>query len=149
MISRKASSGELPEIEKIFLEIARAQQNQAEFSWDEEQIKDEILQAQFFIHIRDEGITAFVAYREMANIIEISALGTRPSCRRQGCMRLLLKDVLDYCRVISKQVHLEVHSKNYPAQALYESLGFKLLRRRTQYYKDGADALVLAALTNE
>lgn len=144
MSLKKASASDHAEIEKLFLSIAAAHPNPAEFSWGADQIADEIRLSQFYILKSSQVVVGFISYREMANIIEINALGTHPEYRRKGIMHTLLKAFLDYCRAMSKEVHLEVHAGNLSARALYDQLGFKLLRKRQNYYKDGGEALVLA-----
>jgi ribosomal-protein-alanine N-acetyltransferase len=42
-----------------------------------------------------------------------------------------------------RDVFLEVRISNQAAQKLYEKFGFSVLNKRTRYYPDGEDALIL------
>ncbi len=82
--------------------------------------------------------------RLAADEAEILTLATMPQARRQGVGRALLDAALDWARAGgATRVFLEVSDANIPAQALYAAAGFTPCGRRSQYYPDGSDALVL------
>lgn len=70
----------------------------------------------------------------------VAELVVAPAFRREGRARRLLRHV---CRVVDGRVTLLVHPDNEPARALYDSLGFDVIGRRSDFYDD-ADALVMA-----
>jgi ribosomal protein S18 acetylase RimI-like enzyme len=66
--------------------------------------------------------------------------------RRNGYGKFMLSKILIELKSPPNQMHsieLEVSEHNVSAVKLYESLGFKPVRRRGSYYKDGSDALVM------
>ena len=81
-----------------------------------------------------DGVPAgFLVVRAVVeNEIEILNLAVAPSFRRKGVARRLVQRVFEqHCG----DVFLEVRESNTAAQKLYESLGFKELSRRPNYYE--------------
>jgi len=78
---------------------------------------------------------------------------TVPLHQRQGCARLLLGALTAWSRLQQAEwLWLEVRASNQAARALYESLGFRQVGRRRDYYPDQGtrreDAIVMSlALT--
>lgn len=64
--------------------------------------------------------------------------------RGKGIAQKLMTDLIFTLKqeTISRTLSLEVRPSNTSAIKLYESLGFKILSRRRNYYKNGEDALV-------
>jgi len=92
---------------------------------------------------RTWGYTSFwVVAQEM----HIMNLAVHPLFRRRGVARALLVEALRRSRALAAEVAwLEVRPSNDAALALYESLGFKEVGRRSRYYQDNLeDALLLA-----
>lgn len=92
-------------------------------------------------------LQAVVCFLQASEPVEIIWLATRPESSGQGYMRLLLSDLInntaqqEFCK--GSQILLEVHEMNLNAIKLYYSLGFIELGRRKNYYKDGAQALLM------
>lgn len=90
-------------------------------------------------------IVGFSAFYRIERESELWNVAVRPSHRRQGIARALLREG---CRRLAesgvRRVLLEVRESNLPAVELYYSLGFELLGRRKEYYLNPKeDALVL------
>ena len=49
----------------------------------------------------------------------------------------------------TNQIYLEVKDTNEPAKAFYKAMGFKTVGNRSNFYKDGSDALLLNKETNK
>ena len=65
--------------------------------------------------------------------------------RGRGIGRRLLRAGIDWAHATgAEEVLLEVEVDNAPARGLYESLGFRPLARRADYYGPGLHALVMA-----
>ncbi len=79
--------------------------------------------------------------------LEILWLATKPSSVGQGFMKKLLIWLIDNAKGQppdrAVEILLEVHEKNLKAIKLYSDLGFMEFRRRKNYYKDGADAILM------
>jgi ribosomal-protein-alanine N-acetyltransferase len=90
-------------------------------------------------------ILAFCNYRIAERELAIHAIATHPDHRGRGVARALLVHVLDHARAEAcTSANLEVRRSNVPALALYSRAGFRTVRVRTRYYRDGEDAIVMA-----
>ena len=75
--------------------------------------------------------------------LHITLLAVNPIHQRKGIGRFLLADLMKNSNSIrTKQIYLEVKETNEPAKAFYKSLGFKIVSRRSNFYKDGSNALI-------
>lgn len=74
---------------------------------------------------------------------ELLRIAVSPALRRQGFARRLLEDSE---RFLADQgidtLYLEVRDSNLPAQALYESMGWRFQGLRKAYYRNGEDARI-------
>jgi ribosomal-protein-alanine N-acetyltransferase len=87
----------------------------------------------------------FILVRTVADEAEILTLAVVPEARRAGVGRALVSAASDVAREQgASRLHLEVSKENAAARALYAGLGFREIGRRTRYYADGADALMLS-----
>ena len=76
--------------------------------------------------------------------LHITFIAVYPMHQRKGLGKFLLSEIIK--RSISlqtNQIYLEVKNNNEPAKALYKSMGFKPIGIRSNFYKDGSDALTL------
>lgn len=113
----------------------------AGFYWPPDLLGAEMATAEgFCIFLKDE-LAGFVLYRDLPSAWEISLVASAPGFRRQGAMIQLLQHMID-AKSHEKQLWLEVHEENVPAQKLYEKLGFKEVRRRPRYYNDFGTAIL-------
>ncbi len=85
-------------------------------------------------------IKAFLIYRRLQDVLDITVLATALKFQRQGIMRRLLDHV--FATMPQQRIWLEVHEKNAAAVQLYEAMGFRLQGKRTTYYRDGGTALL-------
>lgn len=77
--------------------------------------------------------------------VHVNKIAVDPSWRRVGVARLLMREVFELsARVAAEEIYLEVRPSNLPARNFYDSLGFRDVGRRPQYYADGEDALVMS-----
>ena len=69
--------------------------------------------------------------------------------QRKGLAKLLLADLIKLSTSLQTNlIHLEVKDTNEPAKAFYKSMGFKTMGKRSNFYKDGSNALILTKETN-
>ena len=81
--------------------------------------------------------------------LQITFIAVHPMHQRKGLGRFLLSDLIKRSELLqTNHIHLEVKENNEPAKAFYKSMGFKTVGNRTNFYKDGSDALVLNKETN-
>jgi ribosomal-protein-alanine N-acetyltransferase len=96
----------------------------------------------FGLLLPDAGL---VLARVAADEAEILTLGIVPPARRAGHgAGLLCAAETRAAGAGARTMFLDVAADNIAARALYEAAGYETVGRRTRYYADGADALVLA-----
>jgi ribosomal-protein-alanine N-acetyltransferase len=93
----------------------------------------------------ERGIAAYCAYALAAGELHVHNLAVHPSLRRGGLARLLMGVLLDVAtRRGARSALLEVRRSNEAARRLYETLGFRTLAARRDYYLHPTeDALVM------
>ena len=111
--------------------------------WDESAIATQLTLPGGFGLLHPAGGMALG--RMAADEAEILALAVIPERRRSGIGRLLLAQAQAQAAAAgARVVFLEVSARNAAARALYAAGGYREVGRRTRYYPDGTDALVLA-----
>jgi len=76
--------------------------------------------------------------------LHVNKIAVAAPFRRRGIATLLMIDVLAFAgRVRAEEIYLEVRVSNAPARKFYRGLGFVEAGRRSRYYLDGEDALVM------
>jgi ribosomal-protein-alanine N-acetyltransferase len=86
----------------------------------------------------------FLVGRRVADFVEIDLLGVAAEARRKGCARALIDELVVSERAEgAREFRLELRDSNDSARSLYEAQGFVVVGRRSRYYPDGEDALLL------
>ena len=81
--------------------------------------------------------------------LHITFIGVHPVYKRKGLGKFLLSDLIKRSESLqTNHMLLEVKENNEPAKAFYKSMGFKTVGNRSNFYKDGSDALILNKETN-
>ena len=81
--------------------------------------------------------------------LHITSIAIHPMHQRKGLGKFLLSDLIKRSSALKTNlIHLEVRATNEPAKAFYKSMGFKTIGNRSNFYKDGSDALLLTKETN-
>ena len=84
----------------------------------------------------DLKVLGFVASAVIYDELHINNIATHPDHRRAGIGRSLLETAMDEGRYRGATFCvLEVRASNTGAQSLYEVLGFRVTRRRKDYYR--------------
>ena len=91
------------------------------------------------------GVCGYCAFRLVLDEVHVMNLAVAPSLRRRGLARRLLGVALRRAaRAGARRALLELRVGNSGALALYESLGFRRLSLRREYYREPVeDGLVL------
>ncbi|MBE6894474.1 MAG: GNAT family N-acetyltransferase [Ruminococcaceae bacterium] len=92
-----------------------------------------------FVLTDEDAVVAFAAYL-VADDAELVFIVTDKTKLRRGYGRILLAETLT---ALNLPCVLEVRESNTPATKLYESLGFKLLGRRKNFYQNPAEAALI------
>jgi len=81
--------------------------------------------------------------------LHITFIAVDPMNQRKGIGKLLLSDLIKRSKSLQiNHIFLEVKQNNEPAKAFYKSMGFKTVGKRSNFYQDGSDALLLNKETN-
>ena len=95
----------------------------------------------------DGVLLGFVLARRIIDLLEIDLVGVRAEHRRKGIASSLLDRLIeDETEAGLAEARLELAASNDPARGLYMGLGFMVVGRRTRYYPDGDDALLLSRM---
>jgi ribosomal-protein-alanine acetyltransferase len=86
----------------------------------------------------------FLAARRVVDEIHVLSVAVDPAHRRRGVARAMLDAALrDETAGGVRSALLEVRASNLAARAFYASTGFVAVGRRSRYYADGEDALLM------
>ena len=76
--------------------------------------------------------------------LHITFIAVHPMHQRKGLGKFLLSYLIKRSKSLQiNHIYLEVKNNNEQAKAFYKSLGFKTVGKRSNFYKDGSDALLL------
>ena len=76
--------------------------------------------------------------------LHITFIAVHPINQRKGLGKLLISNLIKRSESLqTNHIHLEVKDNNEPAKAFYKCMGFKKIGNRSNFYKDGSDALLL------
>ncbi len=76
--------------------------------------------------------------------LQITFIAVHPTYQRRGLGKFLFSELIKYSKSLqTNHINLEVKKNNEQAKAFYKSLGFKTVGLRSNFYKDGSDALIL------
>ena len=76
--------------------------------------------------------------------LHITFIAVDPMNQRKGIGKLLLSDLIKRSKSLKiNHMFLEVKQNNEPAKAFYNSMGFKTVGKRSNFYQDGSDGLLL------
>ena len=75
--------------------------------------------------------------------LHITSLAVLPTEQRKGLGKLLISNLIKQPKVLrTNHMYLEVKDTNEQAKAFYKSMGFKIERYRSNFYKDGSNAII-------
>jgi ribosomal-protein-alanine N-acetyltransferase len=98
----------------------------------------------FIARAADETIVGYICSMLVLDEGTILNVAVRPESRGRGIGRLLVEAALHEFRTLGAAfVALEVRPTNLAAFSLYESLGFIITGRRSAYYANGEDAVLM------
>ena len=76
--------------------------------------------------------------------LQITFIAVHPIHQRKGLGKFLFSELIKRSQSLqTKEIHLEVNESNEPAKAFYKSMGFKKVGKRSNFYRDGSNAVLL------
>lgn len=96
------------------------------------------------VAISNGALAGYVFCAFAGGEVHVNKIAVASAFRRQGVGSALMDEVVGFAnRVNAEEMYLEVRVSNGSALAFYAGFGFSEAGRRSQYYVDGEDALVL------
>jgi ribosomal-protein-alanine N-acetyltransferase len=114
--------------------------------WSRQHFADELVNpvASVDLYWHQEALAGFLCSWLVAGELQIQNLATLPGLRRRGIAGRLLEHALARGRSSGlTSTWLEVRDSNRAAISLYERFGFSARGKRSAYYPDGEDALIM------
>jgi ribosomal-protein-alanine acetyltransferase len=98
--------------------------------------------------VEDGGIVVGYAVSMLGgDLVDLQRIGVDPDRQGRGVARALLGHLLDAAGLDGAEAMLlEVSTHNHAALRLYTRAGFTEIDRRSGYYRDGSDAVVMRRL---
>ncbi len=134
---------------KYINEIVKIENDSFISPWPKQVLADYFKKSGFFCNVAVDGHDEEVAGYSISTLvydeIHVFKIAVSSCHRRKGVARELLSDTFNfYEKMGALSVILEVRTTNVPAIALYEKLGFEIIRTRRNYYGRGkGDAYVM------
>jgi ribosomal-protein-alanine N-acetyltransferase len=131
------------------LAVVRIERECFDDPWPYDAFERMLAEPAFLVAEREGVVVGYVVADVTPNhgrdIGHVKDLAVHPAKRGDGLGRGLLRSALARLRgVDAAVVRLEVRESNSIARSLYGDEGFAPVRRISNYYRDGEDALVLA-----
>lgn len=110
---------------------------------DEDEVKKEFENSFVYMIKQDNKSVGIISYEiKEDESVYISGLSIDPDFQGQGIGRISLTKILNEVKSVSK-VWLITHPDNSRAIKLYESLNFKIIGRKENYFGDGEPRIFL------
>ena len=101
------------------------------------------------IELQTKKLLGFCSLWIVIDELHITSIAIHPKYQRKGLGKCLFSELIKLSESLrTNQIYLEVKDTNEPAKAFYKSMGFKTVANRSNFYRDGSDALVLIKETN-
>lgn len=115
-------------------------------AWTVEQFWSELAQPTrcYYVAVQNESIVGYAGAFVLAPDSDIQTLAVDPRHRGQGIADALVSELLA-CAIQTgaTAMILEVRADNRAAIEVYQRHGFAPISKRSRYYPDGADALIM------
>lgn len=115
--------------------------------WSEKSVASELENKLSFWLVAMDGdrVAGYVGSQTVLGETDMMNIAVHPDYRRQGVAEALVTSLVAQLREQgSNSLTLEVRASNTPAQMLYEKMGFTLVGKRSNYYRNPKeDAYIL------
>ena len=115
--------------------------------WSENSVASELKnRLALWLVAEEEGrVAGYIGSQTCGDESDVMNVAVHPDFRRRGIAETLVNALVEELRAIeSRCLTLEVRASNIPAISLYEKLGFAVVGRRKNYYRNPReDALIM------
>lgn len=115
-------------------------------AWSEQAVAEELAAPgrSSVVALHGGDLLGYAVTRTVGDVADLQRVVVAPTARRRGLGTRMVRELLDgAARQGAQRVLLEVSEANAAALGCYRAMGFREIDRRTGYYRDGTDALVL------
>ena len=121
---------------------------QGDDAWSAALVRDgvtgDLLTIQYLVAETDGAVTGYAVASYAGDIAELQRIGVATDARRHGTASALLDAIVAHAPSTgADRMLLEVRADNRGALSFYAARDFVEIDRRTRYYKDGVDAVVM------
>ena len=104
-----------------------------------------------FVALHSGKVVGYLISWFLRDEVHLLNIGVSPRLQRRGIARRFVDHLIALARLERRKlITLEVRVGNTPARALYESYGFRTVKRQKEYYEDtGEDAIVMVLVLGE
>jgi len=104
--------------------------------------------SEMMVALLEKKVVGYSVTWYLEHEVHLANVAVRKSCRARGIGRALVEEVLDRARSEgAAQIVLEVRESNVEAIKLYETLGFRTVGLKRNYYKkENEDAILMRCL---
>ena len=124
--------------------VAELEKQNFSLPWDEASVRSELTNklALWLVAVDGGEVVGYVGSQTVLQEADMMNIAVADSHRRRGIARALVEELIR--QLDAYQLALEVRASNVPAISLYESMGFRQVGLRKNYYKNPKeDALIL------
>lgn len=101
----------------------------------------------FFILLVDKTVAGYFIIYRFRKGGYIESIAILPSFQGMGLGNYMMEYIITHFNQLKyKHITLEVRPTNWKAVRMYEKYGFKAVKTLKNYYKDGADAILMKKL---
>ena len=95
------------------------------------------------IELQTKKLLGFCSLWIVIDELHITSIAIHPKYQRKGLGKCLFSKLIKLSESLrTNQIYLDVKDTNEPAKAFYKSMGFKTVAHRSNFYRDGSDALI-------
>jgi len=127
--------------------VALEAETQGQDAWSGTLVRDGIeggLPTISYLVAEQDGVVGYAVASYAGDIAELQRIGVAADARRHGLATALLDEIVAHAPSTgADRMLLEVRADNRGALAFYAARGFVEIDRRTRYYRDGTDAVVM------
>ena len=118
--------------------------------WSEALLEQELYNDMISLVVAEGENGTVLGYGEVRAVLDegtLEKIAVAPQYRRQGVAEAILSAYLRFGREHLAFLTLEVRESNSPAIGLYEKLGFQVVGRRKNYYREEHEDALLMTIT--
>lgn len=115
--------------------------------WSKESLLESVTQGVVWAAELEGILAGFLVGRAATDEFEILNLAVAKACRRRGVATRLVRATIEFAQTAgARKTYLEVRASNEGGTAFYARLGFCVIGRRPNYYRNPAEDAILLVL---